>query len=98
MFDDAEAAGVWVNSADDIEHCSFILPAIHRDGAITVAVSTEGQSPAFAAWLRDRVRDAWPPVGLADVAAQIAEERLPCTNAARPPRGSTGLRESTSCR
>jgi uroporphyrin-III C-methyltransferase len=74
VFDDAETVGVWVNSADDIEHCSFTLPAIHRDGAITVAVSTEGQSPAFAAWLRDRVRDALP-VGLADVAAQIADER-----------------------
>ena len=74
VFDDAEAAGVWVNSADDIENCSFTLPAIHRDGAITVAVSTEGQSPAFAAWLRDRVRDALP-VGLADVATQIANER-----------------------
>src|SRR5262245_58257154 len=74
VFEDAEAAGVWVNSADDIEHCSFTLPAIHRDGAVTVAVSTDGQSPAFAAWLRDRVREALP-VGLAGVAAEIADER-----------------------
>ena len=74
VFDDAEAAGVWVNSADDIDHCSFTLPAIHRDGAVTVAVSTDGQSPAFAGWLRDRVRETLP-LGLADVAAQIANER-----------------------
>jgi siroheme synthase-like protein len=52
---EADAAGVWVNSADDPEHCSFILPAVHRDGAVTIAVSTGGLSPALAAWLRNRL-------------------------------------------
>jgi siroheme synthase-like protein len=52
VFADAEAAGVWVNSADDSAHCSFILPSVHRDGAVTIAVSTAGQSPALASWLR----------------------------------------------
>jgi siroheme synthase-like protein len=52
---DAEAAGVWVNSADDRAHSSFILPAVHRDGAVTVAVSTGGLSPALASWLRARI-------------------------------------------
>jgi siroheme synthase-like protein len=56
---DAEAAGVWVNSADDPAHCSFILPAVHRDGAVTVSVSTGGLSPALASWLRDRIADRW---------------------------------------
>src|SRR5215469_5734482 len=58
VHDDAEAAGVWVNSADDRAHSSFILPAVHRDGAVTVAVSTGGLSPAFASWLRDRLAEA----------------------------------------
>jgi siroheme synthase-like protein len=52
---EAEAAGVWVNSADDPAHCTFILPAVHRDGAVTIAVSTGGLSPALAAWLRSRL-------------------------------------------
>jgi uroporphyrin-III C-methyltransferase/precorrin-2 dehydrogenase/sirohydrochlorin ferrochelatase len=52
---DAEAMGVWVNSADDRAHSSFILPAVHRDGAVTVAVSTGGLSPALASWLRARM-------------------------------------------
>jgi siroheme synthase-like protein len=55
VYSDAEAAGVWTNSADDLAHSSFILPAVHRDGAVTVSVSTGGLSPALASWLRTRV-------------------------------------------
>jgi len=52
---DAEAGGIWVNSADDPAHCSVILPAVHRQGPVSVAVSTSGASPALAGWLRDRI-------------------------------------------
>jgi precorrin-2 dehydrogenase / sirohydrochlorin ferrochelatase len=55
VYADAEAAGVWVNSADDPEHCSFTLPAVLRRGPITVTASTGGSSPALASWLRDRL-------------------------------------------
>jgi siroheme synthase-like protein len=55
---DAQSANVFVNAADDPEFCSFILPAIHRDGDVQVAVSTGGSSPAAASWLRDRIADA----------------------------------------
>ncbi|MEI7546731.1 MAG: bifunctional precorrin-2 dehydrogenase/sirohydrochlorin ferrochelatase, partial [Actinomycetota bacterium] len=48
----ATAAGVWVNSADDPENCSFILPAVARRGPVVVAVSTGGASPALASHLR----------------------------------------------
>jgi precorrin-2 dehydrogenase / sirohydrochlorin ferrochelatase len=52
---DARAAGVWVNSADDPEHCTFILPAVARRGPVVVAVGTGGSSPALARHLRDRI-------------------------------------------
>jgi precorrin-2 dehydrogenase / sirohydrochlorin ferrochelatase len=52
---DAEAAGVWVNSADDAANSSFILPSVHRDGRVSIAVSTGGASPALASWLRARL-------------------------------------------
>jgi siroheme synthase-like protein len=52
---DAEASGVWINSADDRAHSSFILPAVFRDGAVTVGVSSGGLSPALSSWLRDRL-------------------------------------------
>jgi siroheme synthase-like protein len=57
VYADAEAAGVWVNSADDGAHCSFILPSVHRDGPVSVAVSTGGSSPALASWLRGRLAE-----------------------------------------
>jgi len=71
---DAQAAGVWVNSADDYEHCSFVLPAVMRDGPVLVAVSTSGASPALAVWLRDRLRRA-AGEGLGELAELLAEAR-----------------------
>jgi precorrin-2 dehydrogenase / sirohydrochlorin ferrochelatase len=55
VAEDARSAGIWVNSADDAEHCSFLLPAVVRDGAVNIAVSTSGASPALAGWLRDQI-------------------------------------------
>jgi siroheme synthase-like protein len=74
VFDDAEAAGVWVNSADDIAHCSFIMPSVHQDGPVTVAISTGGTSPALASWLRRRVGADLGP-GLGQLAALLGEAR-----------------------
>jgi siroheme synthase-like protein len=74
---DAEAAGVWVNSADDVDNCTFTLPAVHRDGDVTVAVSTGGASPALAGWLRDRAADAiGPEVGTMAVLLDEARRRV----------------------
>lgn len=55
VYDDGEAAGVWVNAADDPERCSFTLPSVMRRGPLQVTVSTGGHSPAMAAWLRRRI-------------------------------------------
>jgi siroheme synthase-like protein len=54
VFADASARNVFCNVADVPHRCSFILPALHRRGPITVAVSTAGASPALAQHLRDR--------------------------------------------
>jgi siroheme synthase-like protein len=74
VFEDGEAAGVWVNSADDPGSCSFILPAVVRRGPVTVAVGTGGHSPALASWLRDRLAsEVGPEVEV--LAAVLAAER-----------------------
>jgi siroheme synthase-like protein len=71
---EADAAGVWVNSADDPTNCSFILPAVHRDGAVTIAVSTGGLSPALASWLRNQLA-ASVGSGLDTLAHLLSEAR-----------------------
>jgi precorrin-2 dehydrogenase/sirohydrochlorin ferrochelatase len=55
VYDDGESAGVWVNSVDDPDNCSFTLPAIIRRGSLMVTVSTAGRSPAVASWLKERL-------------------------------------------
>jgi siroheme synthase-like protein len=52
---DAEARTMLCNVVDVPALCSFILPAVHRQGPIAVAVSTGGASPALAQRLRDDI-------------------------------------------
>jgi len=75
VYKDGEAAGVWVNSADDPDHCSATLPAILRRGSLTLTVSTGGASPAVASWLKERLAaEIGPEYGvLVDVVAAERE-------------------------
>jgi precorrin-2 dehydrogenase/sirohydrochlorin ferrochelatase len=61
VFEDAQAAGIWVNTADDPALCTFTLPSVVRRGPIMVTVSTGGHSPALAAWLRSQLADQLGP-------------------------------------
>ncbi|UCG13275.1 MAG: bifunctional precorrin-2 dehydrogenase/sirohydrochlorin ferrochelatase [Deltaproteobacteria bacterium] len=49
---DAERRGLLCNVVDYPQEGNFILPALIRRGALTVAVSTSGQSPALARQIR----------------------------------------------
>ena len=66
---DAEERGVLCNVADVPDLCNFILPAVHREGSIAIAVSTGGASPALAKRLRSQIADLVGPEH-----AQLAEE------------------------
>ncbi len=50
-----------VNIVDMPRYCSFILPSILRRGKLTVAVSTEGASPALAKRIRQQLEADFPP-------------------------------------
>ena len=83
VFLDGEAAGTWVNSADDPANCSFTLPAVVRRGPIMVTAATGGHSPALATWLRRHVEgqldDAWVALAslLAERRAELRAEGVP---------------------
>jgi len=55
IHDEAEALGIWVNSADDPDRCTFTLPAVVRRGDLMITVSTAGSSPALSSWMRRRL-------------------------------------------
>lgn len=55
VFEAGEARHLWVNSADDPDHCSFTLMSVVRQGDLVVTIGTGGRSPALAAWLKDRL-------------------------------------------
>ncbi|MEY3582022.1 MAG: hypothetical protein RLZ02_975 [Actinomycetota bacterium] len=74
IYDEGNARGTWVNSADDPDRCSFYLAATHRDGNVIVAVSTEGKSPALASHLRNTIA-AQLPKNLADIAIELDRQR-----------------------
>jgi len=83
---DARAAGVLINAADDPAHCDFILPAVLRRGALTVAVSTGGASPALSRAVRDELEthfDREDYASLLEVAAD-ARARLRERSAPQP--------------
>ncbi len=72
---DGDVARVWVNAADDPVSCSFTLPAVVRQGPVTVTVGTGGHSPALAAWLKSHVAAEMGPE-IAALAELLSEARL----------------------
>jgi len=61
VFEDAKAAGVWVNVADDPALCTFHLPARLQRGDLLVAVSTAGRAPFAARRLRELLEKRFGP-------------------------------------
>lgn len=53
--EEADNAGVWLNVADEPALCDFFAPAVVRRGDLTIAIGTEGASPALAARLREHL-------------------------------------------
>jgi precorrin-2 dehydrogenase/sirohydrochlorin ferrochelatase len=86
VHDDAEGAGVWVNSADDPQNCTFTLPARVRQGPLLVTFSTGGRSPALSKWMRRRFADEIGPeyVTLLEL---LEQERIRLQEAGSPTEG-----------
>ncbi|WP_045219844.1 precorrin-2 dehydrogenase/sirohydrochlorin ferrochelatase family protein [Desulfonatronum thioautotrophicum] len=53
--------GILCNIVDQPEKCSFILPAMHSQGDLTIAVSTSGSSPALAKKIREDLGACFGP-------------------------------------
>jgi siroheme synthase-like protein len=57
VFREAERLAMLVNVVDVPPLCNFIMPAIVRNGAVSIAISTSGASPALAKRLKREIAD-----------------------------------------
>ncbi|GCE27342.1 precorrin-2 oxidase [Dictyobacter alpinus] len=60
IWQEGQQNGQLVNIVDVPSLCNFIVPSILRRGQLTIAVSTEGSSPALAKRIRQRLEDIFP--------------------------------------
>jgi uroporphyrin-III C-methyltransferase/precorrin-2 dehydrogenase/sirohydrochlorin ferrochelatase len=70
----ARAAGLPVNVMDDLDHSTFIFPAIVDRGDVVVAIGTGGTSPVVARRLRERI-EAILPARIGNLAGFIGRFR-----------------------
>jgi uroporphyrin-III C-methyltransferase/precorrin-2 dehydrogenase/sirohydrochlorin ferrochelatase len=70
----AKAVGLPVNVMDDLEHSTFIFPAIVDRGDVVVAVGTGGASPVVARRVRECIEAALP-ARIGDLAGFIGRWR-----------------------
>ncbi|WFU23982.1 siroheme synthase CysG [Bradyrhizobium sp. CB1717] len=70
----AKALGLPVNVMDDLEHSSFIFPAIVDRGDVVVAVGTGGTSPVVARRVREKI-EALLPARIGELAEFIGTFR-----------------------
>jgi precorrin-2 dehydrogenase/sirohydrochlorin ferrochelatase len=61
IFEEANRRGVLRNIVDVPELCDFYYPAVVQRGALQIAISTAGQSPALAQRLRKQLEKQFGP-------------------------------------
>jgi precorrin-2 dehydrogenase / sirohydrochlorin ferrochelatase len=74
MVTEARAAGILTQAVDDIPYCDFFAVAIVRRGDLQLGISTNGRSPAFARWMRERL-DSDLPLEYGDLLAVLGDVR-----------------------
>src|ERR1700687_1846154 len=74
MSAQARAVGLPVNVMDDLQHSTFIFPAIVDRGDVVVAVGTGGASPVVARRVREQI-EAILPARIGDLAGFIGRWR-----------------------
>ncbi|MHB1809075.1 MAG: precorrin-2 dehydrogenase/sirohydrochlorin ferrochelatase family protein [Solirubrobacteraceae bacterium] len=74
VYEDGERRAMLVNVVDVPPLCNFILPAIVRTGALAIAISTAGASPALAKRMKREIAAMFGEP-YAELAALLAEAR-----------------------
>jgi precorrin-2 dehydrogenase/sirohydrochlorin ferrochelatase len=84
IFKEATRRGVLCNIVDVPDLCDFYYPAVVQRGALQIAISTSGQSPALAQRLRKRLEEQFGPE-YEEWLAQLGEAREKLQSASLDP-------------
>jgi precorrin-2 dehydrogenase/sirohydrochlorin ferrochelatase len=57
IYDDCHALGVLCNVVDVPDLCDFYVPALVTRGSLQIAIGTDGQSPAYAGYVRRKLEE-----------------------------------------
>ena len=57
IYDDCHALGVLCNIVDVPDLCDFYVPALVTRGSLQIAIGTDGQSPAYAGYVRRKLEE-----------------------------------------
>ncbi|HEY6490584.1 MAG: siroheme synthase CysG [Terracidiphilus sp.] len=69
VYHEAVARNILCNSVDDVPNCDFFFGSLVNRGDLQIAISTTGESPAFAQRLRREIDEQLP----ADIGPWLAE-------------------------
>ena len=93
IFRLARRSGVLCNVVDVPELCDFYYPAVVRSGALQIAISTGGESPALAQKLRKKLQEEFGPE-YSDWLQELGEERRKLRRTSTDPAGRKSLLHS----
>jgi siroheme synthase-like protein len=82
--------GILVNVVDVPHLCSFIVPSVVRRGPVTLAISTDGESPSLAKALRKDLERLYPSA-LGPFAQSVGKARRRILRALPPSRARNRL-------
>ncbi|MBI4208416.1 MAG: bifunctional precorrin-2 dehydrogenase/sirohydrochlorin ferrochelatase [Deltaproteobacteria bacterium] len=61
ILKEARSQKVWLNAVDDPKNCDFVVPSMVHRGNLTVAISTNGLSPALSKKIRKDLENQFGP-------------------------------------
>ncbi|RKY85473.1 bifunctional precorrin-2 dehydrogenase/sirohydrochlorin ferrochelatase [candidate division KSB1 bacterium] len=74
IWQEAERKNLLVNVVDDPEQCNFYVPAVYRNGDLSIAISTQGKAPLLAKFIRQYLEKILDN-GFAQVVELVARRR-----------------------
>ena len=57
FYREAQKRGILSMAVDDLKHADFYMPAVLRRGDLEITISSNGTSPSFTVWLKNKLAE-----------------------------------------